>query len=99
MLDTISVVCVGDEYEGAAVIVTVPLGCLKAGDITFQPPMPSWKTEAIEKLGFGNLNKVGQMPDSLSACLPVCLSACLPVCVHVCLCLCVCLFLIKRICT
>ena len=54
-------------------IVTVPLGCLKAGDITFQPPMPSWKTEAIEKLGFGNLNKVRQIP----ACLPACLSVCL----------------------
>lgn len=54
----VAVVSVGDEFEGEAVIVTVPLGCLKAGDITFQPPMPSWKTEAIEKLGFGNLNKV-----------------------------------------
>lgn len=50
--------CSGQEYEGAAVIVTVPLGCLKAGDIAFQPPLPPWKTEAIEKLGFGNLNKV-----------------------------------------
>ena len=50
--------CSGEEFEGASVIVTVPLGCLKAGDITFQPPLPPWKTEAIEKLGFGNLNKV-----------------------------------------
>ena len=53
--------CLGDEFEGAAVIVTVPLGCLKAGDITFQPPLPPWKTEAIEKLGFGNLNKVSRL--------------------------------------
>ena len=93
MLDTISVVCVGDEYEGAAVIVSVPLGCLKAGDITFQPPMPSWKTEAIEKLGFGNLNKVGQMPDCLSACLPACLSVCLPTCLCTCLSVSLCLFI------
>ena len=50
---------VGQEFEGAAVIVTVPLGCLKSGDITFAPALPSWKTEAIQKLGFGNLNKVG----------------------------------------
>ena len=50
---------VGEEFEGAAVIVTVPLGCLKSGDITFTPPLPAWKTEAIQKLGFGNLNKVG----------------------------------------
>lgn len=48
----------GEEFEGAAVIVTVPLGCLKSGDITFTPALPSWKTEAIQKLGFGNLNKV-----------------------------------------
>ncbi len=50
---------VGEEFEGAAVIVTVPLGCLKSTDITFTPALPSWKTEAIQKLGFGNLNKVG----------------------------------------
>ena len=50
---------VGEEFEGAAVIVTVPLGCLKSEDITFTPALPSWKTEAIQKLGFGNLNKVG----------------------------------------
>ncbi|KAL0040091.1 hypothetical protein WJX79_005960 [Trebouxia sp. C0005] len=48
----------GEEFEGAAVIVTVPLGCLKSGDITFTPALPAWKTEAIQKLGFGNLNKV-----------------------------------------
>ena len=51
--------CEGEEFKGAAVIVTVPLGCLKAGDIAFDPPLPEWKTDAISKLGFGNLNKVG----------------------------------------
>ena len=39
-------------------IVTVPLGCLKTGDIAFKPSLPAWKLDAIEKLGFGNLNKV-----------------------------------------
>ena len=39
-------------------IITLPLGCLKAGDIDFQPALPEWKTDAIAKLGYGNLNKV-----------------------------------------
>ena len=45
-------------FECAAVIVTVPLGCLKAGDIAFEPPLPAWKAAAIARLGFGDLNKV-----------------------------------------
>lgn len=40
------------------VIVTVPLGVLKAGTITFDPPLPEAKRHAIDKLGFGLLNKV-----------------------------------------
>ncbi len=59
-IDSIFYDGVGEEFEGAAVIVTVPLGCLKSGDITFTPALPSWKTEAVQKLGFGNLNKVGR---------------------------------------
>lgn len=39
-------------------IVTLPLGCLKSGDISFEPSLPEWKTDAIAKLGYGNLNKV-----------------------------------------
>ena len=38
-------------------IVTVPIGCLKAHDIDFRPPLPAWKQEAIDKMGNGNLNK------------------------------------------
>lgn len=48
----------GDRFEGDAVLVTTPLGCLKDGQITFQPKLPPWKFEAIHKLGFGTLNKV-----------------------------------------
>jgi monoamine oxidase len=39
-------------------IVTVPLGVLKAGTIAFDPPLPEPKRQAIERLGFGLLNKV-----------------------------------------
>ena len=48
----------GEVVEGDAVIVTVPLGCLKAGAIRFSPPLPGWKLQAIRNVGFGNLNKV-----------------------------------------
>ena len=44
-------------------IVTAPLGCLKAGDITFSPELPPWKTGAIQQLGFGTLNKVRATPE------------------------------------
>nr|CAB3258319.1 lysine-specific histone demethylase 1A [Phallusia mammillata] len=48
------------------VVCTLPLGVLRPPDpeldhgptVVFEPPLPSWKTEAIERLGFGNLNKV-----------------------------------------
>ena len=39
-------------------IVTVPLGVLKAGAVRFVPPLPDWKRAAVDKLGFGDLNKV-----------------------------------------
>jgi monoamine oxidase len=48
----------GEAMEGAACIVTVPLGCLKKGDIMFDPPLSDAKSGAIERLGFGHLNKV-----------------------------------------
>lgn len=40
------------------VIVTVPLGVLKAATIVFDPPLPEPKRRAIERLGFGLLDKV-----------------------------------------
>ena len=47
-----------------AVIVTVPIGCLKAHDIDFKPPLPAWKQEAIDKMGNGNLNKARGLPQA-----------------------------------
>jgi monoamine oxidase len=39
------------------VVVTVPLGILKEGRIAFEPTLPAGHREAIEKLGFGVLEK------------------------------------------
>lgn len=43
-------------------VVTVPLGVLKGrsvqAKIQFEPPLPPWKLEAIQQLGFGIENKV-----------------------------------------
>jgi lysine-specific histone demethylase 1 len=43
--------------EANAVVCTLPLGVLKTKQITFEPPLPNNKCEAIEKLGCGLLNK------------------------------------------
>ncbi|KAK4429336.1 Lysine-specific histone demethylase 13 [Sesamum alatum] len=48
----------GKEFSGDAVLVTVPLGCLKVETIKFSPPLPQWKYLSIKRLGFGVLNKV-----------------------------------------
>ncbi len=48
----------GEAFEGAAAVVTLPLGVLKAGAVRFAPPLPQWKAEAVGRLGFGDLNKV-----------------------------------------
>ncbi len=48
-----------ETVQADAVLVTMPLGCLKEkAPSLFQPPLPEWKAEAIKRLGFGNLNKV-----------------------------------------
>lgn len=38
-------------------LVTVPLGVLKKGSIRFSPPLPQRKLGAIQRMGFGVLNK------------------------------------------
>lgn len=48
----------GQIIEADRIVNTIPLGVLKHGNIEFQPPLPSWKTDAIQRLGFGVLNKV-----------------------------------------
>lgn len=44
-------------FHGNRAIVTVPLGVLQKGAITFSPPLPAWKQAAIDRLRMGVLNK------------------------------------------
>ncbi|KAF7547224.1 hypothetical protein G7046_g9069 [Stylonectria norvegica] len=48
----------GSVVDADAVVCTIPLGVLKQNSVTFDPPLPSWKTDVIGRLGFGILNKV-----------------------------------------
>ncbi|XP_071955626.1 lysine-specific histone demethylase 1A-like [Antedon mediterranea] len=47
-------------YKADAVLCTLPLGVLKQSPpaVQFVPPLPEWKTSAIQRMGYGNLNKV-----------------------------------------
>ncbi|MDG4666310.1 FAD-dependent oxidoreductase [Mycobacterium sp. 236(2023)] len=47
-----------EVFDADRVIVTVPLGVLKADTIVFDPPLPDDKRQAIQRLGFGLLDKV-----------------------------------------
>ncbi len=44
-------------YTAQFIVLTVPLGVLKANHISFTPALPSAKTQAISDLGMGNVNK------------------------------------------
>ena len=44
--------------EGDRLICTLPLGVLKAGLVSFDPPLPAAKQRAIKRLGMGSLNKI-----------------------------------------
>jgi monoamine oxidase len=46
------------EFQAAQAVITLPLGVLQAGDVTFDPPLPEAKLAAIQSLGMGLLNKV-----------------------------------------
>jgi len=52
----------GAVHHANAIVMTVPLGVLKRperdGGIRFTPPLPAPKLAALERLGFGVLNKV-----------------------------------------
>lgn len=46
------------SFEADAVVVTLPLGVLQAGDVVFEPPLPPAKQRAIHGLGAGMVNKL-----------------------------------------
>ncbi|CAJ2500943.1 Uu.00g037960.m01.CDS01 [Anthostomella pinea] len=48
----------GSTIEADYVVSTIPLGVLKHESVEFNPPLPSSKTDAIGRLGFGILNKI-----------------------------------------
>jgi len=49
------------EFHCDMALCTVPLGVLKKGSIEFYPELPHKKKEAIQRLGFGLLNKVAML--------------------------------------
>ncbi|KAG5942619.1 hypothetical protein E4U53_007212 [Claviceps sorghi] len=55
----------GSVVEADNVVCTIPLGVLKHGSVTFEPALPDWKMGAIERLGFGVLNKVVLVYDKI----------------------------------
>lgn len=55
------------SFKADAVLSTLPLGVMKQAvqgnpnlpnTVQFIPPLPEWKVSSIQRLGFGNLNKV-----------------------------------------
>jgi lysine-specific histone demethylase 1 len=57
-----------ETFEADAILCTLPLGVLKQAlvqtdepvmnAVDFEPPLPEWKQNVIQQLGYGNLNKV-----------------------------------------
>jgi len=48
----------GEIIEADYIVSTIPLGVLKQNNIQFEPPLPDWKKGAIQRIGYGVLNKV-----------------------------------------
>ncbi|XP_022759407.1 probable polyamine oxidase 4 isoform X4 [Durio zibethinus] len=55
----------GMSFMADAVIVTVPLGILKANLIQFEPKLPEWKVAAISDIGVGSENKIALRFDTV----------------------------------
>lgn len=48
----------GQIIHADKVVITAPLGVLKKRAIKFAPQLPDWKAAAIDRVGFGVMNKV-----------------------------------------
>ncbi|XP_042477338.1 lysine-specific histone demethylase 1 homolog 2-like [Macadamia integrifolia] len=59
--DGVEVVAGDQVFQADMVLCTVPLGVLKNRTIRFEPELPERKLAAIERLGFGLLNKVAMI--------------------------------------
>ena len=46
------------SLEGSHVIVTLPLGVMKARSVEFDPPLPASRLAAIDRIGLGHFEKV-----------------------------------------
>lgn len=55
--NSVTVVTSAATYEVAAVIVTLPVGVLRSGAVTFDPPLPAAKQQAITNIGYGTFEK------------------------------------------
>lgn len=47
-----------EAYKADAAVVTLPVGVLKSGEVTFEPALPD-KTDAVRRLESGNVVKIG----------------------------------------
>lgn len=57
--DRVSITCSnGSVIQAKYVVCTLPLGVLKSNTVKFDPPLSEEKSEAIQKLGMGNLDKL-----------------------------------------
>ncbi|MDX1993413.1 MAG: FAD-dependent oxidoreductase [bacterium] len=56
--DGVTVTTSQGVFRARRAVVTLPLGVLKAGKVTFTPDLPKAKYEAMEMLGMGLLNKL-----------------------------------------
>ena len=53
----------GAAFEAPRAVITLPLGVLQARAVRFTPPLPRWKTRAIEALAMGPVVKIALLFD------------------------------------